>query len=162
MGWEVYAMKARDLMTPDVATCRPDEPMAAAARIMWERDCGIVPVVDAEGRPVGVVTDRDLCMASFTRNEPLSRMPVRDAMAKEVFSCREDDDESAIHDAMRGHRVRRIAVVDKAGRLRGVVSLNDLVLHAVRKGDTVDTRTKREIVRTVTEISRHREVAAAV
>ena len=88
-------MKARDLMTPDVATCRPDEPMAEAARIMWERDCGIVPVVDAEGRPVGVVTDRDLCMASFTRNEPLSRMPVRDAMAKEVFSCREDDDESA-------------------------------------------------------------------
>lgn len=155
-------MKARDLMTPDVLTCRPDEPMAAAARIMWERDCGIVPVVDALGRPIGVVTDRDLCMASFTRNEALSRMPVRDAMAKEVFACREDDEESAIHDAMREHRVRRIAVVDKAGRLRGVVSLNDLVLHAVRKGDTTDTRRGREVVRTVTEISRHREVAAAV
>jgi CBS domain-containing protein len=49
-----------NLMTRDVATCRPEDPMAAAARIMWERDCGIVPVVDADGRPVGVVTDRDL------------------------------------------------------------------------------------------------------
>jgi CBS domain-containing protein len=153
-------MKVRDLMTGDVATCRPDDPMSAAARIMWERDCGIVPVVDADGRPVGVVTDRDLCMASFTRSEALSRMPVRAAMAKEVFQCREDDDESAIHDAMREHRVRRIAVVDDAGRLRGIVSLNDLVLHAVRKG--ADTRRGREIVRTLTEISRHREVAAAV
>jgi len=89
-------MKAKELMTRDVATCRPEDPMAAAARIMWERDCGIVPVVDGDGRPVGVVTDRDLCMASFTRNEPLSRMPVRDAMAKKPFACREEDDEGAV------------------------------------------------------------------
>jgi CBS domain-containing protein len=162
MEGEVSDMKAKDLMTRDVATCRPEDPMAAAARIMWERDCGIVPVVDADGRPVGVVTDRDLCMASFTRNEPLSRMSVRDAMPKEVFTCREDDDEAAVHEAMREHQVRRLAVVDALGRLRGVVSLNDLILRVGTK-DVADTRQRgRELMRTLMGISRHREVTAAV
>jgi CBS domain-containing protein len=102
--------------------------MAEAARIMWEHDCGIVPVVDAEGRPVGIVTDRDLCMAAYTRNEPLSRMPVRDVMAREIHCCRTDDDESAVHAAMRAYQVRRLPVVDADGRLQGIVSLNDLAL----------------------------------
>lgn len=156
-------MKAKNLMTRDVAACRPDETMDAAARIMWERDCGAVPVVDGDGRVKGIVTDRDLCMASFTRNEPLSRLHVRDAMAKEVFLCREDDDESAVHDLMRKHQVRRLPVVDREGRLRGIVCLNDLVLHVIEKGETVESRQRgRDLMRTLTEISRHREVAAAV
>lgn len=155
-------MKAKNLMTRDVATCRPEDPMALAARIMWQRDCGVVPVVDGDGRVVGVVTDRDLCMASYTRSEPLSRMPVRDAMAKELFACREGDDEAAVHAAMREHRVRRLPVLDDEGRLLGIVSLNDLALEAaVAKGGAAEKR-QREIARTLTEISRHREVAAAV
>lgn len=147
-------MKARDLMTRDVATCRPDEPMAAAARIMWEHDCGVVPVVDGQ-KVVGVVTDRDLCMAAFTRNEPLSRMAVRDAMAKEVFSCHEGDDEAKVHAAMREHQVRRLPVVDDEGRIKGVVSLNNLAL-AAKAGE----KGLREVARTLVEISRHRELAA--
>lgn len=155
-------MKARNLMTREVATCRPEDAMAVAARIMWERDCGVVPVVDGDGRVVGVVTDRDLCMASYMRNEPLSRMLVRDAMAKEVFTCREEDDEAALHAAMREHQVRRLPVVDEEGRMQGIVSLNNLALQAaVAKGGAAEKR-QREIARTLTEISRHREVAAAV
>ena len=152
-------MKAKDLMTREAATCRPEDPMVAAARIMWERDCGIVPVVDADERPVGVVTDRDLCMASFTRNEPLSRMPVRDAMAKEIFTCRVDDDEAAVHDTMRRHQVRRLPVVDDEGRIAGMISLNDLVLEAAGKGGGSERR-QRDLARTLIEVSRHREVAA--
>lgn len=153
-------MKARNLMTRDVASCRTDDAMDMAARIMWERDCGIVPVVDGEGRVVGVVTDRDLCMASYTRNEPLSRMPVRDAMAKELFTCRVDDDETAVHAALRQHQVRRLPVVDDEGRLVGIVTLNDLVLQAAAKGAA--EKRQRDVAKTMTEISRHREVAAAV
>jgi CBS domain-containing protein len=151
-------MKAKNLMTCDVATCRPEDAMATAARIMWERDCGVVPVVEAD-RLVGVVTDRDLCMASYTRSEPLSRMAVRDAMARGVFTCREEDDEDLVHAALREHQVRRLPVVDDDGRLKGMISLNDLVLHATGKGAD---RRQREVLRTLTEISRHREVAAAV
>jgi len=155
-------MKARDLMTREVAACRAEDAMAVAARIMWERDCGVVPVVDGDGRVIGVVTDRDLCMASYTRNEPLSRMPVRDAMAKEIFTCREEDDETQVHAAMREHQVRRLPVVDEEGRLEGIVSLNNLALQAAAaKGGAAEKR-QREIARTLTEISRHREVAAAV
>jgi len=154
-------MKARNLMSKEVVSCRPEDPMAAAARIMWERDCGIVPVVDGEGRPLGVVTDRDLCMASLTRNEPLSRMAVRDAMARDLVTCREEDDEEKVHEEMRKHQVRRLPVIGDDGRLSGMISLNDLVLAAAGKGGAAEKR-QREVARTVAEISRHREVAAAV
>ncbi|HEX5135997.1 MAG TPA: CBS domain-containing protein [Planctomycetota bacterium] len=153
-------MKARNLMTKDVASCGPDDPMATAARIMWERDCGIVPVVDGDGRPVGVVTDRDLCMAALTRNEPLSRMAVRDAMARDLVTCREDDDEERVHGAMRKRQVRRLPVLGDDGRLVGMISLNDLILAAAGKGGA--ERRQHELARTAAEISRHREVAAAV
>jgi CBS domain-containing protein len=156
------AMKAKNLMTRDVAACRAEDMMAVAARIMWERDCGVVPVVDSEGRVIGVVTDRDLCMASYTRSEPLSRMPVKDAMAKDVFTCGEEDDESAVHAAMREHQVRRLPVADEEGHLLGMISLNNLALQAaVAKGGAAEKRL-RETARTLLEISRHREVAAAV
>ena len=153
-------MKVQNLMTRDVGTCRPEDAMAAAARVMWERDCGIVPVVDEEGRVVGVVTDRDLCMASYTRNEPLSRMPVREAMAKEIFTCRTDDEESAVHAKLRQHQVRRLPVVDEEGRLAGMVCLNDLVLLATGKGAAAEKR-QRDLSKTLSEISRHREMAPA-
>jgi len=152
-------MKAKNVMTREVAVCRPEDAMATAARIMWERDCGIVPIAEDGGRLVGVVTDRDLCMAAYTRNEPLSRMPVRDAMAREVFTCGEDDALETVHAAMREHQVRRLPVVDGEGRIVGMVSLNDLVLQATGKGAE---KRQREVLKTFVEVSRHREVAAAV
>jgi CBS domain-containing protein len=155
-------MKAKNLMTRDVYACRSEDPMSLAARIMWERDCGVVPVVDGDGRVVGIVTDRDLCMASYTRNEALSRMPVRDAMAKEIFSCREEDDESAVHATMREHQVRRLPVVDDEGRLHGIVTLNDLAVQAAAGKGAAAEKRQREVARTLVGISRHREVAAGV
>jgi CBS domain-containing protein len=151
-------MKAKDLMTRDVAACRPDEPMAAAARIMWEHDCGVVPVLDGQ-KVVGVVTDRDLCMAAFTRNRPLSGMAVRDAMAKRVFSCHEGDDEAKVHAAMREHQVRRLPVVDDEGRLLGIVSLNNLALRSAAAKGSAAEKGLREVARTLIDISRHREPA---
>lgn len=135
----------------------PETSVRQAARKMSEEQVGALMVVGHDGRVVGVVTDRDLCMASFTRNETLSRMPVRDAMSKEAFTCGEDDDETRVHTLMREHQVRRLPVIDGEGHLRGIVSLNDL---ALAKGAT--DRRQREVVRTLVEVSRHREVAAAV
>jgi CBS domain-containing protein len=134
--------------------------MAAAAQIMWEHDCGVVPVVDAERRVVGIVTDRDLCMAAYTKGLALARMRVVDAMQAPVFCCREEDLPDAIHEAMRTHQVRRIPVVDDSRRLVGMVSLNDLALDADAAEGAARTRRITEVAETLAAISRHREPVA--
>ena len=60
-------MKVRDLMSRPVQTCRSNESLNAAAQKMWDEDIGAVAVVDDKNRVVGVVTDRDLCMAAYTQ-----------------------------------------------------------------------------------------------
>jgi CBS domain-containing protein len=147
-------------MHSDVAACRPEETMAAAAQIMWEHDCGVVPVVDPDGRVVGIVTDRDLCMAAYTKGRPLAQMRVGEAMQAPVFCCGEEDSRAAIHATMRRHQVRRIPVTDRDGRLVGIVSLNDLVLDAAAAESGVRTQRISEVVETLSAICRHREPVA--
>jgi len=79
-------MKAEKIMTREVASCRPDDTLNDAARIMWERDCGFVPVTaeDSGGRVVGIVTDRDLCMAAYTRGQRLADIRVGEVMSTGV------------------------------------------------------------------------------
>ncbi len=121
-------MKVRDVMTSQVAHCRPEDDDLTAARLMWENDCGIVPVVDASERVVGVVTDRDLCMAAYTRGSALDAMRVGDAMSQSVHSCRGDDSVEDALAAMRDAQVRRLPVLDGEDRIIGMLSLNDIVL----------------------------------
>ena len=64
-------MKVADSMTRDVRACSVHDSLNAAARVMWENDCGCVPIVDSQGRLVGIVTDRDICMATYTQGVPL-------------------------------------------------------------------------------------------
>lgn len=119
-----------DLMTQPVTSCRPSDTMNEAARLMWGRDCGCIPVVDAAAHLVGMVTDRDICMAAYTSGSALAAIPVSRAMSKIVISCRTDDEIAVVHDKMGQGRVRRIPVVDPEGRLVGIVSLSDLVREA--------------------------------
>jgi CBS domain-containing protein len=154
-------VKAKTLMQAGVASCRPEDSMAAAAQIMWEHDCGVVPVIDADRRVVGIVTDRDLCMAAYTKALALGQLRVRDAMQAPVFCCHENDTRAAIHAAMRSHQVRRIPVIDDDGRLVGIVSLNDLVLDADAAEGTIRAHRISEIAETLSAISRHRAPVAA-
>src|SRR5262245_6101900 len=64
-------MEVREIMSTDLETCRADDTLDRAARLMWEHDCGVVPVVDHEGTAVGMITDRDICMAAYTQGRPL-------------------------------------------------------------------------------------------
>ncbi|MDX1648720.1 MAG: CBS domain-containing protein, partial [Myxococcota bacterium] len=122
------AVRVADLMQTDVRRCQPDDALSEAARIMWERDCGCAPVVaaDGSGRVVGMITDRDVCMAAWTRGAPLARIPVGDVMARRVHAVHPDDDVAEAEALMRSARVRRLPVVDDTGHLRGVLSLADL------------------------------------
>jgi CBS domain-containing protein len=123
-------MKARDLMTKNVQVCHSDDPLNVAAKIMWDADCGCVPVVDAQQKLVGMITDRDICMAAFLQGKHLSEIKVEDAMTREPEACRSDDDVLAVHAAMRRRAIRRVPVTEREGRISGVISLNDLAVAA--------------------------------
>ena len=127
-------MKIHELMTRDVATVRPGATLAEAARLMWEGDFGCVPVVDVDRSVIGMITDRDICMAGYTRGLALHEICVDVAMAHHVTSCLEDDLVEAAEALMRSHVVRRLPVVDRAGHLVGLLSMNDLARHAQLAG----------------------------
>ena len=122
-------MYVRDVMTSDPRTCGPETSVAMAAALMLEGDCGILPIV-SDGRLVGVVTDRDLFIALATRDRRASELTVGEVARTPVRTCGPDDDVRAALAAITQHRVRRLPVVDTAGAVVGIVSMNDLVLVA--------------------------------
>jgi CBS-domain-containing membrane protein len=149
-------LRVRDVMSTDVATCRATDSDQHAAQLMWDRDCGVVPVVDDREHAIGVVTDRDLCMASLTKGRSLAGLAVGEAMSGQVHACEADD---ALEDAlglMRRHRVRRLPVLDADRRVVGMLSLNDLVL-AVEDGGRRDRKSLLDgLLLTLGAVSAHR------
>jgi CBS domain-containing protein len=130
-------MKIQELMTRDVDACSPAADLAAVSMTMWRQDCGFVPVIDDARHVLGVVTDRDICMALATRHRRAEELTAREVMSGELVSVRPEDDVRVALETMRTRRVRRLPVVDAEQRLRGVVSINDVVLHAQPTGGRV-------------------------
>jgi CBS domain-containing protein len=120
-------VKIRDIMTGEPRTCSPETNLAAAAALMLDADCGILPVVDA-GKLVGVVTDRDMCIALATRNRRASEITVAEVARSPVHTCSPDDDVQAALEAMKHYSVRRLPVEGFGGTVMGIVSINDIVL----------------------------------
>jgi len=120
-------MKIEDVMTRRVVAARADTDLAHVARLMWDNDCGAVPVVDAEDQVVGILTDRDVCMGAHFSGRALREARAGGSMASEVASCRPEDSLATAAATMGERRVRRLPVVDEGGRLVGLVSLGDLV-----------------------------------
>src|SRR3970040_2346044 len=100
-------MKVKDIMTAEPRTCSPGTNLAAAAALMLDGDCGILPVVD-KGKLVGVVTDRDMFIALATRNKLPSQVTVGDVARKPVWTCGPDDEVHAALPTMKAHQVRRL------------------------------------------------------
>ncbi len=126
-------MKVKDLMITDVKVCADYNSLNTAAEIMWDFDCGAVPVLDKDGHVVAMITDRDVCMAAFFQGQPLSNLPVTTAMSKELYFCRPDDDLAAAEATMREHRVRRLPVLDRERHIIGILTLNDLAREEERE-----------------------------
>ncbi len=125
-------MKVGQIMNRDVKTCRPQDSLNKAAQIMWEEPCGAVPVLDDQRRPVGFLTDRDICMAAYTQGKPLEELRVEVAMARKVVSCTAEDDLDSAAQLMQQNRTRRLPVIGSGGTLVGLLSLDDLACEAVR------------------------------
>jgi CBS-domain-containing membrane protein len=127
-------MRIEQIMTKDVDSCGPDDHLDRAAQIMWERDCGVVPVTTPERRVVGVVTDRDACMASYTRGQRLDQIRIGDVMSTQICACRPEDDPGRAEELMKRAQIHRLPVVDAANQLLGMVSLADLARRAKSTG----------------------------
>lgn len=127
-------MKIKQFMTTKVATCQPDTNLAVTAKLMWDRDCGFVPVVDASGKVVGVITDRDICIASATRRLLPEQISAAQAMRRPpIHTVQSEDTAEKALATMQQFLVRRLPVVAADGTLEGVVSMNDIILASQRK-----------------------------
>ena len=128
-------MRVEQLMTRDVKVCRAEDTLSRATQLMWEHDCGCVPVIgtNGDGRLVGLITDRDIAMAVYTQGWPLSAILVSTAREKEVIACHADDAIKQAEALMRERKVRRLPVLDQHECLVGILSLNDIVLEAQRE-----------------------------
>jgi CBS domain-containing protein len=123
-------MTVKELVTSDVKSCSADTDLATAAKIMWDCDCGVVPVVNDQRNVIGMITDRDICIAAATRSATPADIRVRDVMSGQVHACALGDDVRVALNTMKEQRVRRLPVLDGQERLAGIISMNDLVMRA--------------------------------
>jgi len=140
------------IMTHDVKSCRLEDTLSTAAQIMWDNDCGAVPVVDGE-RVVGMITDRDICMAAWTQDTPLSRLLVSSTFSKDPVMCAPGDSVAKAEEAMRTYQLRRLPVVEK-DRLVGILSLNDVARAATegKRTGAGDVVTRTEVAETLAAV----------
>lgn len=148
-------MIVRDFMTTGVKSCTAETDLGAVATMMWDGDCGVIPVINDEQNVIGMITDRDICVAAATRGLSPADIRVRDVMSGGVYACAPDDDVRAALKIMRVQRVRRLPVIDRDDRLAGIVSLNDLVTGAAcRKGADVPGEEFLETLKAICEHAR--------
>jgi len=126
-------VKVQAIMTRNVASCGPDTDLAQVGKLMWDYDCGVVPIVDEAGKVLGVVTDRDICIGTATRGRPASHIAAREVASSLVHACLVDDDVASALDMMKRFRIRRLPVIDDHGALRGMLSLNDILVRPQAK-----------------------------
>ena len=150
-------MTVKEVMNTAVATCVPESGLNSVIKTMREHDCGFVPVVDSHGIVVGVITDRDVCLAGATKRRPLARVSVKETMSHPVFSCFADENVKTVLVTMSKHRVRRLPVLSKSGHLEGVLSIDDILRVPGRRG----APTAEDVVAALKAIYARRAVEAA-
>jgi CBS-domain-containing membrane protein len=156
-------MRVEQIMARPAQYCRTEDTLAA--QLMWDHDCGCLPVSGGDGatRVVGMITDRDICMCALFHNEPLQNLRVSHAMARQVQACKPGDSLADAERTMRAARIRRLPVVDDDGTLVGMISLADLAQEASRESTaTTQEISETEVGDTLAAICRplHRELVA--
>ena len=121
-------MDIRSVMTPDPASCQAETPVRDVARLMLENDIGLVPVIDAQGRPVGTVTDRDIAVRLVAEGRDPQQATARDCMTTPVTTVAIESSLTDATELMEARQIRRLLVVDGDGRLCGVVAQADIAL----------------------------------
>ena len=147
-------MKVRDVMTKQVRTCTSDVTLDTAARTMHRHNCGVLPVVDhlGKGIVVGMITDRDICMALAQTNRPASDILVTEMLSPQLHGCMAGDDLSEALKTMARHQVQRLPVITEQSHLEGILSIDDIVLRALEAPDETGRPSPEEILKTLRAI----------
>jgi CBS domain-containing protein len=152
-------MKVQDVMTYDVQKCSPETNLAAAAMQMWRGDFGVMPIV-AGGKVVGMITDRDICIAAATKHRDPANIRVKEVISGQVYGCSPDTD---IHEAlkiMQQKQVRRLPIISaEDGRLAGILAMNDVALK--EQGGAKAELSAEDVETTMRGICAHRELPLA-
>lgn len=127
-------MKVRDLMKSHPSVAFGGQSLQKVGAIMAQVDCGVLPVLGEGDVVVGVITDRDVCLALAERDVRPSEALVEEAMSTPVHSCGPDQEVGQALATMRDYRVRRLPVVDAEGHLKGLLSFDDVTLEAHESG----------------------------
>ena len=157
-------MRVQDIMSEALKSCRCETNLAEAASIMWEADCGILPVIGDDGKVIGMITDRDIAMAVGTTNRIPSDIRAAEAMCREIHDCSPDDDIHAALETMRKAKIRRLPVVSADGVIQGILSLNDIARHAEKPEArrTAADLSYDDLAITLKAISEHRRLALSL
>ena len=147
-------MRIEELMNQPAICCGINDMAHEATKLMWEQDIGCVGVTDDEGRLTGVVTDRDICMASYTQGKPPQQIPIIDVMSKQVYACRPSDTIETADRMMGEKQIRRLPIVDGDNRPVGFLSMNDITRGAA--AGRTDGVGEREVVQVMSAIGQPR------
>ena len=147
-------MKVKEVMNPDARSIWITESLADAAKLMWQNDCGILPIIKDGRKVVGMITDRDICMGTAMKDTNPSSISVEEVMSGKVYAATPDEDVEQALQTMKEYKVRRLPVVNAEGELTGILSMNDIVLKA--KGSNGKAEIKyADVVETYQAICQH-------
>lgn len=150
-------MKVKEVMNTNPKACTLTDTLSTAAGLMWDNDCGILPVVAEGGKVVGLITDRDICMAANLKNQRLSNLAVEDVISGDVYSCKPEEDIRSALEIMQENKVRRLPVIAADGTLQGILSMNDVILKADEpKEKKAPELSYGDVVKTYKSICQHR------
>ena len=121
-------MKVKEVMMGTPYYCQPETNIGSATELMWNANCGFLPVETAEGKVIGAITDRDICIALGTRSRLAGDVTVGEVMSGKLYSCAPDDDIHVALQTMKDGKVHRLPVIAKNASLAGVISMDDILL----------------------------------
>jgi len=141
-------MKVNKIMTEDIKACRLNDKLEDAVNIMWHGDCGVLPIVNEKNKLVGIVTDRDIAMAIGTRNQLASEIIVSDFATRKIVTCTPQEKIKKILKKMAKYQIKRIPVVEKTGKLVGMISMVDILRSTSKKS------VRKRVLKTLTAIGK--------
>ena len=121
-------MNVNDIMITDASCCSQDTPLDQVAMLMWEYNCGSIPVIDGENRPIGIITDRDIAMSCALNHKAPWEMNASTIMgSRMLYTCSTHDNLETALSTMKDQKVRRLPVTDSNGFFAGMISIDDII-----------------------------------
>ncbi len=146
-------MKVKKIMTRSVGVCRENDSLAKAVEVMWQKDCGFVPVVDKKSKLVGTITDRDVAVSVFLQNKPASEIKASDVINGKVVTCSSKDKIEKVLKTMKKHQIKRLPVIGKNDKLEGIISITDILLASDK-----DKSLQKKVLKTLEAIGKPRPI----